>query len=126
MRFILRILITAAALWAAVHFVDGIHFTGTITSLLGVALVFGVLNAIVRPILFFLSLPFVILTLGLFTLVLNACILMLTSALSSRLGLGLTVDGFGAAFWGALVVSIVSFALSLFAGDGKSHKDESD
>jgi putative membrane protein len=126
MRLILRILINAAAVWAAVHFVDGIHFTGSLTSLLGVALVLGVLNAILKPILFFFSLPFIILTLGLFTLVLNAIVLLLTSALSSRLGLGLSVNGFAAAFWGALVISIVSMVLSLFVGkpSKRKHDDE--
>ena len=114
MRLLLRILINAAALWAAVHFVSGIHFTGSTTGLFGVALVFGILNAIVRPILFFFSLPLLIITLGLFTFVLNAIVLLLTSALSSRLGLGFFVDGFGAAFKGALVISIVSIVLSLF------------
>ena len=124
MRLILRILINAAALWAAVHLVSGIHFTGSTTSLLGVALVFGILNAIVRPILFVLSLPVLILTLGLFTFVLNAIVLLLTSALSSRMGLGFSVDGFGAAFWGAIVISIVSIFLSLFVRD--SHRDAKD
>jgi len=114
MRLLLRILINAAALWAAVHFVSGIHFAGSTAGLFGVALVFGILNAIVRPILFFFSLPLLIITLGLFTFVLNAIVLLLTSALSSRLGLGFFVDGFGAAFKGALVISIVSIVLSLF------------
>jgi len=123
MRFILRILINAAALWAAVHFVSGIRFTGSTTGLLGVALVFGILNAIVRPILFFFSLPLLIITLGLFTFVLNAIVLLLTSALSSRLGLGFFVDGFGAAFWGAIVVSVVSIVLSLFVRDSTEARD---
>lgn len=126
MRLILRILINAAALWAAVHFVDGIHFTGTIPSLLAVALVFGVLNAIVKPVLVFFSLPFIIITLGLFTLVLNAIVLLLTSALSSRLGLGLSVGGFVPAFWGALVITIVSLVLSLFVGKPSRHKHRDD
>src|SRR3954468_17546344 len=119
MRLLLRILINAAALWAAVHFVSGIHFTGTFVNLLCVALLFGVLNAVVRPILKLFSLPFLILTLGLFTLVLNAVMLLITSALSSSLGLGLRVDGFIAAFWGALVVSVVSFVLSMFVRDSE-------
>ena len=106
------------------HFVSGIHFTGSTTSLFGVALVFGILNAIVRPILFFFSLPLLIVTLGLFTFVLNAIVLLLTSALSSRLGLGFTVDGFGAAFWGAIVISVVSIVLSLVLRD--SHRNAED
>jgi putative membrane protein len=124
MRLILRILINAAALWAAVHFVDGIRFTGSLTSLLGVALVFGVLNAVVKPVLYFFSFPFIVLTLGLFTLVLNAVVLLLTSALSSRLGLGLSVSGFVPAFWGALVVTLVSIVLSLFVGKPSKRDDD--
>ena len=123
MRLILRILINAAALWAAVHLVSGIHFTGSTINLLCVALVFGILNAIVRPILFFFSLPLLIITLGLFTFVLNAIVLLLTSALSSRLGLGFFVDGFGAAFWGAIVISIVSMLLSIFVHDSRDARD---
>jgi putative membrane protein len=79
--------------------------------------VFGVLNAIVRPVLTFLSFPFLIMTLGLFTFVLNAVMLLLTSALSGRLGLGFHVAGFWAAFWGAIVVSVVSMLLSVFVPD---------
>ena len=124
MRLLLRILINAAALWAAVHFVSGIHFAGSTAGLFGVALVFGILNAIVRPILFFFSLPLLIITLGLFTFVLNAIVLLLTSALSSRLGLGFSVDGFGAAFWGAIAISVVSIILSLFVRD--SHRNAED
>jgi putative membrane protein len=79
-----------------------------------VALVFGVLNASVRPILTIVTLPLLIVTLGLFTFVLNAVMLWLTSGVSDALGLGFHVDGFVAAFLGALVVSVVSFMLSLF------------
>ena len=114
MRFLARLLVTAAALWVATRLVSGITYTGSWLVLLGVALVFGVLNAFVRPVLKLLTLPLLLLTLGLFTLVLNAVMLWLTSALSATLGLGFHVSGFWAAFWGALVVSIVSTLLSLF------------
>jgi putative membrane protein len=116
-RFFVRLLITAAALWVATRLVSGLTATGGWTTLLAVALVFGVLNAIVRPVLTFLSFPFLIMTLGLFTFVLNAVMLLLTSALSGRLGLGFHVAGFWAAFWGAIVVSIVSMLLSVFVPD---------
>ena len=86
-------------------------------NLLLVALVFGLLNALLRPLLALLSCPLVILTLGLFTLVINAVILWLTSALSESLGIGFHVEGFLAAFLGALVVSIVSILLSVFVRD---------
>lgn len=113
MNFILSLLINAAALWVAVKIVPGISHVGSAMSLLGVALVFGFLNAVVRPILVFFSLPLVVITLGLFTLVLNALLLWLTSSLSSALGLNFYVSGFVAAFLGALVVSLVSFGLSV-------------
>ena len=78
-----------------------------------VAVVFGVLNVSVRPVLALLTLPFFLITLGLFTFVLNAFMLWLTSALSAAFGFGFHVSGFGAAFIGALVVSTVSLALSI-------------
>jgi putative membrane protein len=122
MHPILRLLINAAALWAATQLVSGISYTGDWPMLFVVALVFGVLNLLVKPVLFFLTLPFFLITLGLFTLVLNAAMLWLTSALSEKLGLGFSVEGFRAAFLGGLVVSIVSFALSLFVKSGDEHR----
>ena len=113
MRLLLRLLINAAALWVATQVVPGISFNGDWRLLLVVALVFGVLNVLVRPVLIVLTFPFLLLTLGLFTLVLNAFMLWLTSALSDALGLSFYVRGFWAAFLGALVVSLVSFALSV-------------
>ena len=124
MSILLSLLINAAALWAATQLVDGISFTGDIPTLLGVALVFGVLNVILRPILKLLTLPFLILTLGLFTFVLNAVMLLITSAASEALGLQFHVNGFVPAFIGALVVSIVSFALSMFVGKGDDKRKE--
>ncbi|MBK5188311.1 MAG: phage holin family protein [Gemmatimonadaceae bacterium] len=117
MKFLMRIVITAIALWAATRFVSGITFHGNWLGIAGVALVFGVLNSFVRPILTFLSFPLLIVTLGLFTFVLNAVMLLLTSALSSKLGIDFHVAGFWAAFWGAIVVGIVSFLLSMFLPD---------
>lgn len=117
MRFVLRILINAAALWVATKIVPGITDSGGGGSLLLVALVFGLLNALVRPILALLSCPLLILTLGLFTFVINAVILLLTSALAGKLGIGFHVEGFWAAFVGALVVSVVSILLSVFVRD---------
>jgi putative membrane protein len=122
MSILLRLLINAAALWVATRIVNGISFTGDVPTLLGVALVFGVLNAVLRPILMVLTIPFLIITLGLFTFVLNAVMLLITSAASDALGLGFRVDGFGSAFLGALVVSVVSFALSMFVGDDRQRK----
>jgi putative membrane protein len=122
MRFIIRLLINAAALWAAIRLVPGISFEGDWLSLFAVALIFGVLNAVIRPVLFILTLPALILTLGLFTFVLNAFMLWLTSAASDLFGLRFTVDGFGAAFFGALIITVVSFILSLAAGPERNER----
>ena len=114
MRILIRLLINAAALWAAVRLVPGVSFTGDGRLLLVVALIFGVLNVSLKPLLVILTLPFLLITLGLFTFVLNAFLLWTTSAVSGALGLGFHVEGFMAAFLGALVVSAVSILLSMF------------
>jgi putative membrane protein len=120
MYFLLRLLINAAALWIAIQLVDGIEHRGSWWALLFVALVFGLLNASIRPLLKLLSLPVIILTLGLFILVINALMLMLTGWISGVLGLGFDVAGFWDAFVGGLIISVVSFVLSLFTGVGKT------
>jgi putative membrane protein len=124
MSFLIRLVINAIALWLATRLVSGLSFDGNLLFLLVVALIFGVVNAIVKPILIFLTFPFLIITLGLFLLVLNGVMLWLTGAISDAADLGFHVSGFGAAFLGGLVVSVVSFVLSLMVGDsGKSrHK----
>ena len=106
MRFLIRVLINAVALWAATALVPGIRYEGGWTTLLLVALVFGVLNAFIRPILKLLTCPLIILTLGLFTLVLNAAMLWITGALSQALGLGFYVDGFGPALVGGVIIFV--------------------
>ena len=113
MAILMRLVINAAALWAATKVVPGVSFTGEWPLLFAVALVFGVLNAALRPVLMLLTLPFFLVTLGLFTFVLNAFMLWLTGAIARALDLGFRVDGFGAAFLGALVVSVVSLVLSI-------------
>jgi putative membrane protein len=119
MYFLLRLLINAAALWVAIQVVGGIDHRGSWWSLLLVALLFGALNAGVRPLLKLLSIPLLIVTLGLFIFVINAVMLMLTGWVSGLLDLGFYVDGFWSAFLGGLVVSIVSLLLSLFTGARK-------
>ena len=111
MNLIFRVLVNALALGAAAYFVPGIR-AGSITSVLLIALVFGVLNALVRPFLTFVSCPLLVLTLGLFTLVLNAVMHLLTARLGQVFGIDFSVAGFKAAFLGALVVSVVSVVLS--------------
>ena len=116
MRFLLRLFATAAALWAAVVLVPGISYTDGVPGLLGVALVFGVINAVIRPVLKLLTCPLVVLTLGLFVFILNAFLLWLTSEVAQAFGLGFDVDGFWAALVGALIVGIISTVLNLFVG----------
>jgi putative membrane protein len=120
MLFLLRLVINAAALWVAIQLVDGIEHRGSWWSLLFVALVFGLLNASIRPLLKLLSLPIIILTLGLFIFVINALMLLMTGWVSGLLNLGFYVDGFWDAFWGGLIVSIVSVLMSVFMGVGKT------
>ena len=119
MSVLIRLLINAAALWVATRIVPGVSYQGGGGMLIVVALVFGLLNVAVKPVLFVLTLPFWLVTLGLFTFVLNAFMLWLTGRMSSAMGLGFHVDGFAAAFFGALVVSLVSFALSAFVTEPK-------
>ena len=120
MKLLLRLLITAASLWVATKFVTGISFTGeNYGALLGVALVFGAVNVVVKPLLSFFSFPVVLLTLGLFLFVINALMLMLTSYLSSRLGFGFHVAGFVPALIGSLVVSITAGLLHFVLGTNR-------
>jgi putative membrane protein len=121
MHFLLRLLINAAALWVAIQLVDGIDHRGSAWSLLFVALVFGVLNASIRPLLTLLSLPILILTLGLFIFVINALMLLMTGWVSGLLGLGFYVDGFWDAFVGGLIVTVASLMLSIFTGVRKTN-----
>ena len=117
MSFLIRLLVNAAALWVATQFVTGVTYHGAALPFVGVALVFGIVNAIIRPILKFFTFPLFILTFGLFALVLNGLMLWLTSSLSRALGIGFHVSGFGPAFWGALVVSLVSTLLGILIRD---------
>ncbi len=109
--FVVRLIVTALALWVAVRLVPGISFTGTPLALLGVALVFGATNAVLKPILTVLTCPLILVTLGLFTLVVNAVLLLATARLSQALGLGFVVDGFWPAFWGGLLIGLASVVL---------------
>lgn len=112
-RFIIRLLINAAAIWVAAQLLDGITLSSDPLSVLIVVLVFGVINAIIKPIITILSIPFLIITLGLFALVINALLLLLVSSLTS----GLAVDGFWTAVLGAIIISIVSMVLQGILGD---------
>jgi putative membrane protein len=121
---LLHWLMNAAALWVAAWLLPDLDFRGTAVQLLLVAAVFGVVNSLVRPILTILTCPLIVITLGLFTLVINALMLLLTGALSERWGLGFTVGGFWAAFWGGLVVGLVSVVISLLLPVGRKRDSE--
>ena len=112
-NFLVRLLINAAALWVATRIVPGVTYSGGWMAFLGVALIFGVVNTFVGFITKILTFPLIIVTLGLFIFVINGLMLWLTSTVSGALGLGFEIAGFWPAFWGALVVTIVSTALSL-------------
>jgi putative membrane protein len=101
------VILNAVALLIVAYFLPGVHVASYIGALVS-ALILGIVNAVLRPILFLVTLPLVIVTLGLFTFIINA----ITFYLVAHLGLGLTVDNFGSAIIGALVLSIVSFLLS--------------
>ena len=118
MHLLFRWFVNALALLAAAYVVPGIRFSASgrpgldawITLAL-VALVFGLVNAIIRPVVVFLTFPLTLVTLGLFIFVVNALMLMLTSRIARALELGFRVDGFGAALLGALVIAVVGFLL---------------
>lgn len=120
MKLIIRWIIVSLSLLAAVWLVPGITVeSGNAWIALGVtAVILGFVNAVIRPILAFLSCGLIILTMGLFMLVINAFTLWLSSYIAVNVfNVGFYVDGFWAAFWGSIVVSIVAFLLSLFVGE---------
>jgi putative membrane protein len=122
MATLVRIVVVAVALWVATLVVPGIAVTATtpalrIGTLVGVAIVFGVVNAVVKPVVKLLGCAFYILTLGLFALVVNALLFLLVGYLADAVGLPFTVDGFAAAFFGAIVVGVVSFVLHVAIPD---------
>ena len=130
MRFLIRVLASAAALAVATAVVPGIELTtGSVTSkvltLLGVALIFGVINAILKPIIKIVGCLFYILTLGLIALVVNALLLWLTSWLADKLNLPWHVTGFWPAFWGALIISLVGWLLGILIGDRDMKEENS-
>jgi putative membrane protein len=121
-KLLLRWLINGVALYVAAELVRGIDVKGGWLALAVMALIFGLVNALIRPILKFLTCPLIMLTLGLFTLVINALMLMLASWLGRQLGLGFYVAGFWPALLGALVISVVSFVLTMLIGDEDKDK----
>lgn len=118
-KFILRLLINAIALYLAVLIVPGIELASSMVSLLWLALIFGIVNALFRPLLQFLTCPLIILTLGLFTLLINTFLFWLTTIVGQWFGLALLISDpvFWNAFLGGLVVSIVSVVMTLILKD---------
>jgi len=119
---LIRVVVNAVAVWVATLLVGGIEVTaettgGDILTLLAVGAIFGLVNAVLKPIALLLSLPLLVLTLGLFALVVNALLFWLIGAISNGLGLEFEVNGFWSAFWGAIVVSVVSWLLSIVVKD---------
>jgi len=117
MRFLVRLLVNAAALWVAVRLLDGITYEGSWAGLLVVALVFGLVNAIIRPILYLLTCPLIFLTLGIFVFVVNAAMLLLTARIAHAFDIAFHVDGLMTAIVGAIIIGLVSAVLSIFVPD---------
>jgi putative membrane protein len=117
-HFVYRWMITTVAVMVAPAFISGIRYD-TVGALIGAALLLGILNAFVRPVLLILSAPLILVTLGFFILVINALMLFWVPSMV----MGFHVDGFGSAFWGALLISIISWILSAFfrGSDGHVH-----
>ena len=118
-KFILRWAINAIGLYLAVLILPGIDLRSNLVSILWLALIFGLINALFRPLLQFLTCPLILLTLGLFTLVINSFLFWLTSVIGNSFDLGLVINDpvWWNAFLGGLVVSIVSIALTMILKD---------
>lgn len=120
MRFVTWLLTTAAGVAVATWLLSGIRFSGPVHGqaefdhkvlpLLLVSLILGLVSSFVRPVVTFFSIPFIIFTLGLFLLVINALMLMLTAWIAGGIGIGFHVDGFWNALWGSIIITIVNWA----------------
>jgi len=119
---VIKVLVTAVALWVCTFLVDGIAIGGSdqatrIGTLIVVALIFGLVNAVIKPVIKTIGCAFYVLTLGLIGLVVNALLFLLVGWISDKLGLPFEVAGFWSAFWGAIVVAVVGFILHLIIPD---------
>jgi putative membrane protein len=122
MGFLLRVIVTAIALWVAELLVSGITVSGrgplaNAMTLLGVALIFGVVNAVLKPLIKLFGCIFYIVTLGLISFVVNALLFLFTSWIAGKLNLPFHVDGFWSAFWGAIIVGVVGWLIGLVVPD---------
>jgi putative membrane protein len=114
---LIRWLINTLALYVAVQVVPGVEYHGGAMGLVIVAAIFGLVNALLRPLLTLLTCPLVLVTLGLFLFVINALMILFTGWVSSRFDLGFSVAGFWPAFWAGLLISLVSLVLSVMVGE---------
>ncbi|MEV0939140.1 phage holin family protein [Micromonospora wenchangensis] len=124
MGFLIRLVITAIALWVTTLIVPGVDVSGsnganTVFTLLVVALIFGVVNAVLKPVIKVVGCVFYLLTLGLFALVVNALLFLLTDRIARAVDLSFRVDGFWPAFWGAIVMAVVTWLISVAVPDGR-------
>lgn len=122
-RVLLRLLINTLALFAAVVVVPGVRFEGPWWHLIVVAVLFGLVNAVLRPLLYILTCPLVLVTLGAFALVINAALFALTARLAMNAGIGFSVSGFWSAIGGALVTSIVAVLVALLVAGEHEHRE---
>ena len=121
-KYFIKWIINTIAIMLAIKYVPGIVYTGEWWGILFVGIIFGLINTFIRPFIKLFALPLLILSLGLFTFIINAMMLSLTSWLSDKFYLGFDVEGFKAAFWGSLLISIASMVLScLIPSDEKTH-----
>lgn len=124
-RFLIRLAINAIALFVAINYVPGIEAQNeNWIAILGLALIFGFLNALLRPLLKLLTCPLILLTLGLFTLLINTLMFYLAGVIGSNFGIGFQVADFWSAFWGGVVTSLVSLVLSLVLKDERKKHDQ--
>ncbi|MBM4425358.1 MAG: phage holin family protein [Chloroflexi bacterium] len=126
-KLIVRWVINAIALWVAITFVSGIHAQPSWAGIFALALIFGLVNALLRPLLHLLTCPLIVLTLGLGTLIINTLLFWLSGVIGNQFGVGFTVDGFWPAFFGSLIVTLVSIALALLMKDelkGKRKREQ--
>jgi putative membrane protein len=131
MRFLLRVLVSAAALGVATWAVPGIELLAgsgwtRVGTLLAVAAIFGLINATLKPLIKVIGCAFYVLTLGLIALVVNGLLLWLTSVIAGDLTLPFHVTGFWPAFWGALIVGLVSWFLNLLIGDKRRRNNDNE
>ena len=129
MRFLVRVLVSAAALAVATAVIPGIELLAAsgwtrVGTLLAVAVIFGLINAFLKPLIKIVGCVFYVLTLGLIALVVNGLLLWLTSWIAGKLNLPFHVTGFWPAFWGAIIIGLVSWLLNLLIGDRPKRDNE--